>query len=199
MWNYNVAEAQHSFAVNSEQKQVRVRREQRDFGIFMRKLFIFDLCTRDKCKRRTEEEEGVGGGLCRDGRGRRTAMLNVANNVQKERITPQHKRKSKKCKKTRYEVDCMYATDEVDSAFVCVCKSQTKRSFLSFKKEIWSTEYLCSYLFDFYLSSPPPPFCSLSMSFFHWSFHPSFTESRLVAVSRLFFQPKEVSQNNYRV
>lgn len=60
--------------------------------------------------------------------------------------------------------------------------------------------FICSYLFDFYLSSPPPPppFCSLSMSFFHYSFHPSFTESRLVAVSRLFFQPKEVSQNNYR-
>lgn len=44
--------------------------------------------------------------------------------------------KEQEVQKTRYEVDCMYATDEVDSAFVCVCKSQTKRSFFPFKKEI---------------------------------------------------------------
>lgn len=147
MWNYNVAEAQHSFALNSEQKQVRVRREQRDFGIFMRKLFIFDLCTRDKCKRRTEEEEGVGGGLCRDGRGRRTAMLNVANNVQEERITAQHKWKSKKCKKRAMKwIACMLRMRLIAHLFAYANLKRNVRFFLSRRRSEAPSIYAVIYL-----------------------------------------------------
>lgn len=101
--------------------------------------------------------------VCREGR--RTAMLNVANNkIRKKKCTEKlHNTQTKeqeteaKIKKDAKLHVCVCA-DEVDSAFVCVCKSQTK-SYFPLPKRCSEEPSIYALIYLIFISSP------LSLSF----------------------------------
>lgn len=165
MWNYNVL-LKHILLMYRT-KRVRTSVENKGFGIhhFMRKLFIFDLCTRDRYGQRTEKE----GGKKNEGGGGR--LNSYVKRCQHATTTTQQKTPTRK-KNHSFQPKSIHIRMRLIAHLFAYANLKRK----VFQKENWKKkQYLCTYLFDFYL----------------WCFFPLFIHSTVVlSQSRFFFKPK---------